>query len=695
MSLKRLFTTDSVLPQDRSLVREQKGLIAPETWSLETRDAFREALYPDAPEQKAAKEENTLPSWLWVHHAKGKKTAPETSVLEIFSRIAGAATYRGWKLGLWSGEGEASAFYDEVYALLFTRRLVFSPKDMARLGLDWAYGATPAPKEFTKPFSQPNSSHLLLQNETIDSIVGAGAGTACSKWLRFLEGSQKRDAASITFIDTLTEWEVLPTPQNAPRASLNLMAFRHEDGSLDVGGLEQATHLAILLLDLCYDEMTDTNSPARPLALGFGGMADLLISLGIAYDSEKGRSTASALAALISAQATLTSAYLANKFGPCAAFSENREAMLRNLENRIRAAFGEKTDYDRLSVLPRTLEIDSGVNLILLSAARHACEKALDHVRAYGLRHLQLTSLFCDPSFAIITGTFSQGVEPMASLVCDAWQSEEETFERQLAPAILLGLSQLGYDYADAKAARNHVLGYRTLVGAPGIGHADLKDKGFDEEALEKLEAALSFADSLRLAFTPWVLGDDFCRKKLKISAKDLKDPAFDLLKHLGFSAKEISLAENFCCGWRNLRSLHEIRENDKAVFATREDVSPEAMIRMAAAVQSFITGDVHLALPVPASVTAQVRGELSLMSWRQGLRGITLSTLGQPLGSNQEKPTGHIMKRKTSTTTTQHATTQGREKLPTPASQFYKAPARVLTINRSKNKASLKEKRG
>jgi len=693
MPIKRLFAAGSVLPHDMARLRSHDGVVAPETWSLEAIEAFKEALCADVPAKLNAIEENTMPSWLWRHRARGESVHAETQVMDVFDRIAGEATYRGWKAGLWKNETEASTFYDETRALLLTRRLILAPKAMARMGVTWAYGLALAPQKTPMPLDPAVASSLLLQNETIDSILGGCAPTARGKWTRFLEGSQRREKVSVAFIDTITEWNA-PPAADAPRAMLNLMAFRQEDGTLDVVGLEQAAKLAVLLLDLHYETIAAPNA-SRPLALGFGNLAGLLMSLGIAYNSAVGRSTASALAALITATACATSASLAAKLGPCTPFLPARESVLRNMENQIRAAFGEKNDYDRLSVLPQTLELDSGLDLVLLSTVRHIYDKAIDLVRVHGLRHMQLTALFHDPDFAALADAYAQGIEAEAALCCD-YAIDNELFKCRVNPAVPLALTKAGYDRADCKAVCDHLVGYRTLIAAPGISHTLLREKGFTDEALERLEAYLPHVAHINTAFTPSVLGYFFCRDQLGVAETELKDPGFDLLRHLGFTSKDIALANGFCCGHPSVKGVAELAEKDHALFATREDLAPEAMIQMAAAVQSFVMGDVGLSLFIPAAIAAQVRGELLLMGWKKGLRSMALVLDGAPLVPSQDKPLHTLIKRKTASRATQREAAQGQRKAATAQrAPKGKASPRALALKTRAGKPGLKEKRG
>jgi ribonucleoside-diphosphate reductase alpha chain len=86
----------------------RQDIKVPEEWSLEAAEAFSEALYAHVPASVAPVEENTMPSWLWRHRAAPNAAiTKENGALSVFDRIAGAATYRGWKLGLWKKRGRS------------------------------------------------------------------------------------------------------------------------------------------------------------------------------------------------------------------------------------------------------------------------------------------------------------------------------------------------------------------------------------------------------------------------------------------------------------------------------------------------------------------------------------------------------------------------------------------------------------
>lgn len=643
MLLERLFSTGSLRPEDSMqmvIAGSADDCVAPvftvpNTWRLEAAQTFAPALCQNIPASRTAVEENTMPSWLWQRRAQGSERRAESSVLDVYDRIAASAAYKGWKMGLWHDEVTASTFYDEVKALLLTRRFVLSAEDMSKLGLDWAYGIQSLPLN-SLPTSQQNAEGLILQNETIDFILKRTQPLAQSKWEDFLHDSLDKNQTKIAFADTIAEWGVSTNTRHAPRGLLNLLAFRTEAGNLDLAGLEQATKLAVLLMEIHYDSLSLRQDPSRPLSLSFGNLSTLLMSLAIPYDSQEGRTTAASLAALVTATATATSAHIASIIGTCPAFTQGREACLRALRNSLRASFGEKNDYEHLSVLPQTIEIDSGADLVLISKARYAQQEALRLTQAHGLRHSQLTAMFDSHEFASLMDCAGQGIEPLPALTFD-YAVGEDQYTRVPHPALALGLEKLGYDEADCQAIIDHVVGYKTLKGSPAINHAYLQDKGFDQAALAKIEAVLPFVDNLRFAFTPWVLGLGFCCTALGLHDSDLANPHLDILRYLGFSSKEIAIANAFCCGHRSVKGVLELKEKDRSVFEAGPNLGYEPLICMAGAVQSFIMGDVNLHLAIPSSLSAPLRGDFVIQAWQHGLKSLCLESEA-PFKAGQEE---------------------------------------------------------
>lgn len=619
--------------------------IAPEGWTSEAVEAFADAFYPSRPGTTTPIEENTLPSWLWRRRAADTQGGPETSVFQVIDRVAGSAAYAGWKKGLWNDELEARAFYDGVRSMLLDRCIALKPSSLTKLGVDWAYGTVARPSmaaqksagiehRATAPDLETNftiPTHggkftAAARNASIDSIVSDASTELRTRWNKFLMGSRDARPINLGFPDTADEWSGADKTAGAPRLVIDLLKFVHDNWTIDLAMLQKAVRLSVVLLDLHYDQLASGN-PAHALAIGHVNLAPLLMVLGLPYDSSAGRATAAALTSIITAEAVLTSAELADAIAPCPAFMVQREATLRALRNHRRAAYGEHNDYEHISILPVSLDVDAGADLVLMAAARRLWDEAYDEAQKHGLRHLQLTSLFYEPVFAPLLECTAQGIEPEKQLVRQR-SLGPEVYHRVLNPAVTKALTAAGCDPSDIKGITDYAIGNATLRGAPGVNHARLTEKGFDAAVLEKLEAYLPYVSHIHQAFTPWILGKTFCRQTLKIGDDKILDPRFDLLNHLGFTNEEIRQANAFCCGHNAVVGSAELPLAMHSVFAS-DSLSPDAIILMAAAAQSMVTGDVNLTLTLPAAASVEDRENLVLAAWMMGLKSITLAFEG------------------------------------------------------------------
>src|SRR5437588_714476 len=118
--------------------------------------------------------------------------------------------------------------------------------------------------------------------------------------------------------------------------SLNLMKFQDSEGKFDVERFKQAVDICftaqeILVSNASYPTPAiAANSEAlRPLGLGYANLGALLMSMGLAYDSEDGRRFASAITAIMTGEAYAQSARMAAVKGPFKEFAKNRQPMLR------------------------------------------------------------------------------------------------------------------------------------------------------------------------------------------------------------------------------------------------------------------------------------------------------------------------------------------------------------------------------
>lgn len=140
-------------------------------------------------------------------------------------------------------------------------------------------------------------------------------------------------------------------------ASLNLMKFVNPDGTFDAKRFEAAVRIFIIAQDILVDgasypteKIAQNSHDYRPLGLGYCNLGTLLMTSGLPYDSEEGRSLAGAITATMQAAAALASADVAEVKGAFAGFAKNAEPY-RDVMAKHYAACGDaynghtKVDY--------------------------------------------------------------------------------------------------------------------------------------------------------------------------------------------------------------------------------------------------------------------------------------------------------------------------------------------------------------
>lgn len=592
-----------------------------------------EAAYTAKPTRLKTIEENTVPSWLWSHSTACNTVESENKTEQVFDRIVGAATYAGWKKNLFIDEVEARNFFDELRYALAVRSIAIDPPHLAGVGLDWAYGIKDAPQR-TSTLSQ--AVPLVITNPMIDAIVSGSTNKDLrSQWQHILHAPYNV-SAFLRFADTSNEWGHNST--QALPVMIDVLALRHNDGSINIDSLCHAIKLAVILVDLL--DLSKTGN----LALGLCNLAPLLMALTLPYDSEAARMTAASLTAIMTAQATIISAQLAALRGTSSDFSIEREAVLRRLRNHRRAAYGDQNDYEKISVLPQALSLTAGLDLTLVSAAQHLWDEALDLTRRHGQRYTHTTSFLSSSKLALFMESSTQGINALPSLTLTR-SDDGETYTQVPHPCLNEAMTRLGYNNSQSTAIIAHATGHRSLDKSPTINHAALRVRGFDKAALDRIENYLPYVNTINLAFTPWILGADFCREKLKVSTKQIEKPAFDLLQYLGFTKADIDSANSYYYGHGSVRGAKDLHSEHASVFVCKKDVSPESYIRMASSVQSFLSDDVDVCLELLESISLQKAEALVLTAWRQGLKSLALSYDKKTSLMEKNEPTAVVRK--------------------------------------------------
>ncbi|MGY2048743.1 vitamin B12-dependent ribonucleotide reductase [Methylobacterium sp. JK268] len=136
---------------DGSVVFRLDGIDVPEAWSQVACDVLAQKYFRKAGVPAALKrvEETGIPSFLWrsvpdeaalADLPEEARTGSETSATQVFDRLAGCWTYWGWKGGYFTSEEDASAFFDELRAMLARQMVAPNSPQWFNTGLHWAYG---------------------------------------------------------------------------------------------------------------------------------------------------------------------------------------------------------------------------------------------------------------------------------------------------------------------------------------------------------------------------------------------------------------------------------------------------------------------------------------------------------------------------------------------------------------------------
>ena len=267
---------------------------------------------------------------------------------------------------------------------------------------------------------------------------------------------------------------------------------------------------------------------------------------------------------------------------------------------------------------------------------------------AYGFRNAQVTVIAPTGTIGLVMDCDTTGIEPDFALVKFkklAGGGYFKIINQSLPPA----LATLGYSSAQIHDIVAYCAGHQTLKGAPFINHETLRQKGFDDGALERLESALGQAFEIQFACNKFTLGETFCREKLGITEAQLADPTFNMLKALGFTQEDLVAANDYCCGTMTIEGAPHLKAEHLPVFdcANRcgrlgqRFIAVEAHIRMMAAAQPFISGAISKTINMPGDATLDDVKSAYLLAWKSMVKAVALyrdgSKLSQPLSSSSK----------------------------------------------------------
>ena len=243
-------------------------------------------------------------------------------------------------------------------------------------------------------------------------------------------------------------------------ASLNLKNFQSRDGEFDVMSFRRAVATLILAQEILVDNaayptarIASNSHDYRPLGLGFANLGALLMSMGVPYDSERGRAIAGSITASMCGQAYLTSAEIAAVKGAFAGYDRNREPFLDVIHKHRSAA--------------RRLGRD-GVQPDLRESAESAWNEAYALGSEVGFRNGQVTVIAPTGTIGFMMDCDTTGVEPELALV---------KYKKLVGGGVIKivnntvteALARIRYGPDLVNVIVNHIDSAETIEGAPGL----------------------------------------------------------------------------------------------------------------------------------------------------------------------------------------------------------------------------------
>ena len=201
------------------------------------------------------------------------------------------------------------------------------------------------------------------------------------------------------------------------------------------------------------EKIAQNSHDYRPLGLGFANLGALLMSFGIPYDSDRGRDYAGAISAIMSGQAYLTSARIAESVGPFAGYPKNEEPFLEVIRMHRDAVHG---------INHRNIPSD------LYHGAKKCWEEAYEKGKTAGYRNGQVSVIAPTGTIGFMMDCDTTGIEPDLALVKYKKLVGGGVIKivNNTVPAALI---KLGYSPAQVEAIVSHIDSTGTIEGAPGM----------------------------------------------------------------------------------------------------------------------------------------------------------------------------------------------------------------------------------
>jgi ribonucleoside-diphosphate reductase alpha chain len=278
-------------------------------------------------------------------------------------------------------------------------------------------------------------------------------------------------------------------------ASLNLLKFMDENGTFDVDGFKAAVEVVftaqeILVGNADYptEKIGQNARRFRQLGLGYANLGAMLMALGIAYDSDAGRTWAAGITSLMTGHAYATSARTAARMGPFAGYSENREPMNRVLRMH-------RDEARRIDPVAGTTDV--------IGAAQEAWDQAVEWAEDWGVRNSQASVLAPTGTIGLMMDCDTTGIEPDLGL-CKTKKLVGGGTMSIVNQTVPRALRRLGYSPRQVDDIVAYIDEHKSILGAPHLApeHLDVFACSMGDNVIHYLGHVRMMA-----AVQPWISG--------------------------------------------------------------------------------------------------------------------------------------------------------------------------------------------
>ncbi|MDB6034786.1 MAG: nrdJ [Verrucomicrobiales bacterium] len=283
-------------------------------------------------------------------------------------------------------------------------------------------------------------------------------------------------------------------------ASLNLMKFKREDGVFEIERFKAAVRIFITAQEILVDnasyptkQIAENSHIYRTLGLGYANLGSLIMSYGLAYDSDGGRALAGAITAVMTGHSYEQSAHISEVMG---AFEGYRDARCAHVskpvaKNNVDSMLGViKLHRDEVEKIQPSKEFH-----YLKEEARHCWDRAFARGKEVGYRNAQVTVLAPTGTIAFLMDCDTTGVEPDIALVkykVLAGGGMLKIVNRTVPE----GLRRLGYSVNEVEKIVAHIDKFDTIEDVEDNGQ--IVSSGLKPEHLSVFDCAFKAARGKR-----------------------------------------------------------------------------------------------------------------------------------------------------------------------------------------------------